>query len=72
MQQSFLARIELIFWNFAIRALSQSRLARTFLQRAYAMASDSETALLSIMIAASAIIGLVSGYAFYYLTLNMR
>ena len=71
-QQPFLSRIELLFWNFAIRALSQSNFTRTFLKKAYEMTNDSEMTLLGVLIAASGVIGLVSGYAFYFLTLSLR
>jgi hypothetical protein len=72
MQNHFLFRFELFFWNFAIRALSQSNLTRTFLREAYKVTNDSDTTMLGILMAASGVVGLLSGYLFYFLTLSMR
>jgi hypothetical protein len=72
MHLHLISRIELIFWNFAIRALSQSNLTRSFMRKAYTITNGSEITSLGILMAACGFFGLISGYAFYFLTLSMR
>lgn len=72
MNNRLITRVELIFWNFAIRALSQSNITRTFLRKAYAVANTSEITSLGILMGVSGIVGLISGYLFYFLTINLR
>lgn len=72
MQLHFISRIELFFWNFAIRALSQSNLTRSFLRKVYSMVNLSEMTSWGILMAACGLLGLASGYVFYFLTLGMR
>lgn len=63
-----LSRVELGFWNLTIRTLSQSRVARIFLQKAYQVTHTSEYTSLGILMGISGVIGLASGYVFYFIT----
>jgi hypothetical protein len=72
MTLNFFARVELLFWNFAIDTLSQSDLARSIVRRAYSLTNGSEISSLGLLMGATGIIGLVCGYLFYFLTLSVR
>jgi hypothetical protein len=66
MKLGLFARIELLFWDFAIQTLSRSGPARMFVKRASSIARDSESASLGILMTLSGVVGLVSGYLFYF------
>jgi hypothetical protein len=72
MSLNIFARMELLFWNLTIQALSQSDLARTLVRRAYNLTNGSEVTSLGILMGATGIVGLVCGYLFYFLTLGVR
>lgn len=66
------SRIELHFWNFAIRALSTSDVARRLVKDAYDFTHQVKSMPLSIVIGISGVAGLVSGYLFYFLQMSLR
>ncbi len=68
MNTQFVNRFELLFWNFAIRMLSYSRFTRSFLRKSYQLMHASEVASMGILLGISGVIGLFSGYLFYFLT----
>lgn len=72
MNSHFFSRVELVFWNFAIRALSQSQVARAALRRAYRMTNTTEVSSIGILMGVSGMVGLISGYLFYFLSTNIR
>ncbi len=72
MNKSSFARFELLFWNFAIRALSFFRVARLSLSRYGQLAYNHEPVTLGILLGIAGIAGLVSGYLFYFLTVSLR
>jgi hypothetical protein len=72
MQHQLLSRFELHFWNFTIRALSQSNFMRAALRRVYAIANTSDSSALATLMAASGLAGLVCGYLAYFLTQAIR
>lgn len=72
MKLSLFARIELLFWDFAIQTLSHSGPARLFLRRASNLVNHSESTSFAILMSLSAVVGLVSGYLFYFVVANIR
>jgi len=72
MNLHFFSRVELLFWDFAIRVLSQSKFMRAFLRRVYQLANASEFTSLGILMGISGVVGLITGYMFYFLTTGMR
>jgi hypothetical protein len=72
MTSNLFSRVELLFWNFAIRALSQSNIARTALRKTYKVVNGSEWTSMGLLMGLSGVIGLVSGYAFYFLAQGLR
>jgi hypothetical protein len=70
MNNHLLYRVELLFWDFAIRLLSQSSLTRSFLRKAYGLTRTSELTSLAILMGVSGLVGLLCGYIFYFLTLR--
>lgn len=66
------SRIELHFWNLAIRALSHSDLTRRFVQETYAFTHQAKNASLGVLIGVSGAAGLISGYLFYFLRMGLR
>jgi hypothetical protein len=69
---NILSRIELIFWNFTISALSQSGSTRSILRRTARFLYDSEAASLGILLGISGVVGLVSGYLFFFVAQSLR
>jgi hypothetical protein len=69
---NFLSRFELLFWNFTIQALSQSRLAQKMLRRVFQFLHDSEVPAFGILLGVSGVVGLVSGYLFYFVAAGLR
>jgi hypothetical protein len=72
MNSNFLSRIELFFWNFTIRTLSQSDMARSGVRKAYQITHNIEGAALGILLTVSGVAGLASGYLFYFLRMSLR
>ena len=72
MKKDLFSRIELLFWNFAIRMLSSFRMARTSLARTDQMTYSSDAAYVWVLMAIAGVAGLVSGYLFYFITASMR
>jgi hypothetical protein len=72
MNKNPFSRFELLFWDFAIRALSFFRTARTQLSKNGQLAYSSDTASLGILIGIAGVAGLASGYLFYFLTAFLR
>lgn len=71
-QKNVFTRFELIFWNFTIQALSQSRTAQKMLRRVFQFLHDSEAPTFGILLGVSGVVGLVSGYLFYFVTASLR
>lgn len=67
LNHSLFSRFELVFWNFTIQLLSNPRLTQSFLGRSLRMLRNSEATLLGILLGVSGVIGLVSGYLFYFM-----
>lgn len=65
-------RIELLFWNFTIQALSKSKMAQTVLKRAFQFLNDSEIASFGVLVGISGVVGLVTGYLFYFVAAGLR
>jgi hypothetical protein len=72
MKLNIFTRIELLFWDFAIQTLSHSGATRLFVKRASTLVSDTDSAALAVLIALSGVVGLVSGYLFYFVVANIR
>jgi hypothetical protein len=72
MKINFLSRIELVFWDFTIRALSDSQMMRSLLRRVYKLTHGSETAALGVIMGVSGAVGLVTGYMVYFLSAGVR
>ncbi len=72
MNRSVFSRIELVFWNFTIQALSRPGFARTIIRDAMRLLQKSEAAVWGILLGISAVVGLVSGYLFYFVAANLR
>ena len=70
MNNTLFSRVELHFWDFAIRLLSQSGTTRAFLRKAYGLTQASEVTSLGILMGVSGFMGLLCGYLFYFLTLR--
>jgi hypothetical protein len=71
-QSNLLNRMELYFWNFAIQVLSQSRMLQIILRRVFGMLKDVEIATFGILLGVSGVVGLVSGYLFYFVSAGPR
>ncbi|MBE0699717.1 MAG: hypothetical protein IH586_22555 [Anaerolineaceae bacterium] len=69
---NFFSRFELLFWNFTIQALSQSRTTQKILRRIFQFLHDSEAPTFGILLGVSGVVGLVSGYFFYFITVGLR
>jgi hypothetical protein len=61
MKLSLFARIELLFWDFAIQTLSNSGTARTLLRQASSLMQQSDSPALVVLLGMSGVVGLVSG-----------
>ena len=72
MNSNSFSRVELFFWNFAIRALSQSDFARSCIKEAYKLTHETKTGSLGILLGISGFAGLLSGYLFYFLRMGLR
>lgn len=72
MNRNVFSRIELIFWNFTIQTLSQPGFARTIILEAMRLMQKSEATVLGILLGVCAVVGLVSGYLFYFIAANLR
>jgi hypothetical protein len=69
---SSFSRIELHFWNLAIRALSNSDLARRLFKEAYDFSHRAKLPSFGILISVCGAAGLISGYLFYFLQAGLR
>lgn len=72
MNRSVFSRIELVFWNFAIQTLSRPGVVQTFLREAIRLVRSSEASVWGILLGISAVVGLVSGYLFYFFVVSLR
>ncbi len=72
MKENMLTRVELLFWNFAIQALSEFREARMYWAKNSPLPINPEAAFPGILICVAGVAGLVSGYFFYFLTASLR
>ncbi len=72
MNINIFTRVELLFWNITILALSQSDVARSLVRKLYNLANGSDITSLGLLMATSGVIGLICGYLFYFITLSMR
>jgi hypothetical protein len=72
MNRSVLNRMELVFWNFTIQVLSQPGLTRSFMRETMRLLRNSEAASLGIMLGISGVVGLVSGYLFFFVSTSLR
>jgi len=66
------SRIELVFWDLTIRALSQPGPARNFAREAIRLIRSPEAVVWGFLLAISAVAGLVSGYLFYFVSISLR
>ena len=67
--RNLITQIQLIFWNFIIRLLSQSRSTRTLLRSAARLSSQPALNLFGMWVFAIALAGLASGYLLFYVVL---
>lgn len=72
MNRSVFSRIELVFWNFAIQTLSRPGVVQNFLREAIRLVRSSEASVWGILLGISAVVGLVSGYLFYFFAASLR
>ncbi len=72
MRTNVFSRLELLFWNLAIRTLSRSRMTRSFLRSVYGLVSATQAVSLVILMVVAGCAGLLSGTLFYYLTTSLR
>ncbi len=72
MNNTFFSRIELLFWNFAIQALSRFRMTRSFSAGSIPSLNNPGTTMLAILMGVAGVAGLVSGYLFYFLAASLR
>ena len=72
MKKNLFSRIELLFWDFAIRVLSSIRVARSSLARTGQVTYSTDSVFLGMLMAIAGVAGLVSGYLFYFITANVR
>ncbi len=72
MKKDLFSRIELLFWDLAIRVLSNVRMARSSLARTEQVTYSTDSVFLWILMAIAGVTGLVSGYLFYFITASMR
>jgi len=72
MKTNVFSRMELLFWDFAIRMLSSFRVARSTLARNNQLAFSFDAAFLWVLLAIAGVTGLFSGYLFYFITASMR
>lgn len=72
MIKQIFSRMELLFWNFAIRMLSGFRVSRSNPARTDQMAYSSDASYLWVLMAIAGVTGLVSGYLFYFITASIR
>jgi hypothetical protein len=66
------SRFELLFWDFTIQALSKSRGAQMMLRRVFQFLQDSEAPAFGILLGVSGVVGLVTGYLFYFVAAGLR
>jgi len=66
------SRFELTFWNYTIQVLSQSKTAQKIVRRVYQFMNDSEVPTFGILLGISGVVGLVSGYLFYFVTAGVH
>lgn len=69
---NFISRFELSFWDFTIQLLSQSKTAQAVLRRIFQFFNDSEVPTFGILLGISGVVGLVSGYLFYFISMGAR
>ena len=67
MNQNILSRFELIFLDFTIQALSRSYLTRTLLMGGYSLMHRSKLIAVTLLLAVSGVVGLMSGCLLYWL-----
>ena len=72
MKKDLFSRIELLFWDFAIRVLSNVRMARSSLARTEPVAYSSDSVFQWVLMAIAGVTGLVSGYLVYFISASMR
>lgn len=63
---------ELWFLDFAIGLLSRSSMIQVFCRQIYFLANKRSLFFLSILVSISSLMGMVSGYYFYMVTLGPR
>lgn len=69
---NFISQFELSFWNLTIQLLSQSKTAQKIIRRVYNFFQDSEVPTYGILLGISGVVGLVSGYLYYFLSSGVR
>lgn len=72
MNLNIISRVELVLCDFAILMLSQSRWMRSFVRKGYQLINASEFTSLGILMGISGVVGLITGYMFYFLTAGLR
>ena len=70
--RNVLHRFELSFWNFTIQALSQSRTTQALVRRTLLFLHESEAPTFGILLGVSGVVGLVSGYLFYFVAAGLH
>lgn len=70
--RNLIERFELSFWNFTIQALSQSRTAQGMVRRTLLFLQESEVPTFGILLGISGVVGLVSGYLFFFVAAGLR
>ncbi len=70
--RNLIERFELSFWNFTIQALSQSRTAQGMVRRTLLVLQVCDVATGGSVLGISGVVGLVSGYLFYFVAAGLR
>lgn len=65
------SRMELIFWDLTIQALSKSRTAQSVVRRVFKLLHDTEIASIGVLLGISGVVGLVTGYLFYFVAVSI-
>jgi hypothetical protein len=66
------SRIELLFWNLAILALSKSRTLQEIIRRGFHVIHYSDMASIGVLLGISGVVGLVTGYLFYFVAASIH